>query len=173
MQNSNSNFIHLHTHSEYSLVDGMIRVKDLVNEAKVRGHSHIALTDHGNMFGAIDFYMAAKAADVIPILGCEIFHSGGEATAFYSESAGNKLPDAGAFHLVLLAKNTAGYKKLLKIVSSGYIENLHDIPICPDSVIDQYCGDDLVCLSACQRGNSHTLYAPLDTNIPWINLSST
>ena len=137
-------FCHLHVHSEYSLVDGCISIKQLVSETKLRNHTHVAITDHANMHGAIDFYLSAKKNGLTPIIGCEIYHYG--ASAKYDIK--NNLP----FNLVLLAKNLAGYKNLIKIVSSAYIDKcLQEVPIVSEKVIDRY-SKDLVCLSAGSRG---------------------
>lgn len=145
-------FIHLHVHSEYSLMDGTIRIKDLVQEAKNRGHSHVALTDHANMHGAVAFYMKAKEEGITPIVGCEIFHAHSNLLEKLSKEEEWEYPEIGAFHLVLLAKNTQGYKHLMKIVSSGYLgDSFKEMPITPRSMFFQY-GDQLIVLSGCLKG---------------------
>jgi DNA polymerase III subunit alpha len=143
MTERETSLVHLHLHSEYSLLDGAIRISDLVKKAKLMDHKAIALTDHGNMFGALEFYLKCKEGGIKPILGCEIYH----------ETTHNTLKDKEkpqAFHLVLLAKSVNGYNNLIKIVSHGY-ENFDNVPIVKNETLDQF-NADLVVLSACNRG---------------------
>lgn len=145
-------FIHLHNHSEYSLFDGTIRIKELVQEAADRGHTHVAITDHGNMHGAVELYLAAKSAGLTPVIGCEIYCEGGEKSREWADEYSEDPKQSGFFHLVLLAKNTEGYKNLLKIVSSGYVgEHLKDVPVVSSDELLKH-GDHLIALSACMRG---------------------
>ena len=115
-------FVHLHVHSEYSLLDGSSRVKKLPKKAKELGMNSIALTDHGVMFGIIDFYKACKEEGVKPILGCEIY----VAPRSLEKKEGKK--DAANYHLILLAKNNEGYKNLMKIDSLAYIDGFYYKP---------------------------------------------
>lgn len=132
-------FVHLHVHSEYSFVDGSIRIPALIDTAKKFGHTHIALTDHSNMHGAIEFYFKAKEAGLVPILGCEIYVS--------DLASGKKV-----HQLLLLAQNTQGYKNLLKIVSSGYIgDSFKGIPLVPFSVL-QARAEGLFAISSFHNG---------------------
>lgn len=133
-------------------MDGSIRIYDFVKKVKSLGHKYAALTDHGNMFGAIDFYEACKKSEITPIIGCEINHPG---VCEYQEDLPeidlSNLPQK-SFHLVVLAQNTEGYKNLLKIVSSGWMDGLtQDLPIVPNSVW-QSNSNSLVGLSSCLHG---------------------
>ena len=103
-------FVHLHVHSEYSLLDGACRIKDLVDKAKASGMSAIAITDHGAMYGAVDFYKYAKKEGIKPIIGCEVYTA---QRTLYDKTA--EL-DSDYGHLVLLAKDNEGYKNLIKLV---------------------------------------------------------
>ena len=143
-------FCHLHVHSEYSLVDGCMSVNKILSTAKKRGHTHVALTDHANMHGAVDFYLEAKKQGIIPIIGCEIYHHG------IRKNPTKEVP----FHLLLLAQDTSGYKNLMKLVSNGYLgENLGDVAVVSD--IDSYC-DSLVALSGGDAGEFNYLVSRLD-----------
>ena len=140
-------FVHLHTHSEYSLLDGATRIPDLVAHVKKLGMDSLAVTDHGNMHAAWSFYEAAKAAKIRPILGFEAY------LAFGPRQAREKLAGAPAAysHLVLLAKNRAGYKNLVRLTSIGYTEGFYRRPR-----IDREClarhSEGIVCLAACLSG---------------------
>lgn len=140
-----SNFVHLHIHSEYSLLDGANRIKDLPIRAKELGMDAIALTDHGSMFGTIDFYKACKANGIKPIIGCEVYVA--------PRSRKDKDPnlDARYNHLILLAKNNDGYKKLAKLVSLGYTEGFYYKPRIDKEALEQY-HENLICCSACLAG---------------------
>jgi DNA polymerase-3 subunit alpha len=143
-------FTHLHVHSEYSLFDGTIKIKELIRRVKERGHTHVALTDHGNMHAAIEFYQEAKANGIHPILGIEIYHPAPKSLVAHAATLNLTLPKA--FHLVVLAKNMAGYRNLLKIASLGYLEgNLHDVPMVPLNELYAH-SQGLFVLSACQMG---------------------
>ncbi len=139
---------HLHVHTEYSVLDGAIRIKDLLKRLKALGHSSCAITDHGNLFGAIEFYTKAKDAGIKAIIGSEIFHRGNEATGFVV--AERPLPQR-TFHLVLLAKSNDGYKNLIKLVSHGYTKGYAEVPTVPEASLDTLSGD-LIALTSCQRG---------------------
>ena len=140
-----SNFVHLHIHSEYSLLDGANRIKDLPIRAKELGMDDIALTDHGSMFGTIDFYKACKANGIKPIIGCEVYVA--------PRSRKDKDPnlDARYNHLILLAKNNDGYKNLAKLVSLGYTEGFYYKPRIDKEALEQY-HENLICCSACLAG---------------------
>ena len=112
-------FIHLHVHSEYSLLDGAIRIKDLVKKAKELGMKSIALTDHGVMFGVVDFYKEAIREGIKPIIGCEVYMS--SRSRFDKDSTAG---DAERGHLILLAKDNEGYKNLTKLVSLGFTDQI-------------------------------------------------
>ena len=138
-------FVHLHIHSEYSLLDGANRIKDLPVRAKELGMNSIALTDHGVMFGAIDFYKACKANGVKPIIGCEVYVA--------PRGRKDKEPkiDEKYNHLILLAKNNDGYKNLAKLVSFGFTEGFYYKPRIDKEILEKY-HDGLICLSACLAG---------------------
>ena len=139
------NFVHLHIHSEFSLLDGANRIKDLPVRAKELGMDAMAITDHGAMFGAIDFYKACKANGIKPIIGCEVYVAPRKRT--------DKDPnlDAKYSHLILLAKDNQGYKNLAKLVSIGYIEGFYYKPRIDHEVLEQY-HEGLICCSACLAG---------------------
>lgn len=137
-------YVPLHVHSEYSLLDGAIRNKELCKYAKENGMDAIAVTDHGAMYGAIELYRTAKDAGIKPIIGCEVYVYQGELTE--KDQANNKL-----FHLVLLAKNKTGYQNLVKIVSASWIEGFYYKPRVNHKLIEKY-SEGLICLSACLQG---------------------
>ncbi|MDZ7339625.1 MAG: PHP domain-containing protein, partial [candidate division KSB1 bacterium] len=116
-------FVHLHTHSHYSLLDGAAPIPKLVKTCAEMNMRALALTDHGNMFGAIEFYDQALKAGIIPILGVEAYVSPGN-----SEDRTPHRSGEGNYHLVLLARNLTGYKNLLKLVSHGYLKGFYQRP---------------------------------------------
>jgi DNA polymerase-3 subunit alpha len=134
-------FVHLHVHSEYSLIDGTIRPGDLVKKAKQWGHTAVAMTDSGNLFGAVEFYSKAKAEGIKAIIGSEIYFEGHPKALELAAKANMAFPDIGAFHLVLLCKNNQGYKNLCKIVSAGYTEGLKEVPVVKTEHLSQWRGD--------------------------------
>lgn len=140
-----SEFVHLHVHSEYSLLDGANRIKDLPVRAKELGMKAMAITDHGVMFGAIDFYKACLANDIKPIIGCEVYVA--------PRSRFDKDPnlDSKYNHLILLAKDNEGYKNLTKIVSAGFTDGFYYKPRVDKEILEKY-HDGLVCSSACLAG---------------------
>ena len=147
-----SDFVHLHVHTQFSLLDGACRLDDLVALAKEYGMSSCAITDHGNMFGAIEFYEKATAAGIKPIIGCEIYVA--PESRFDKTSHGIK---GAGYHLVLLAKNITGYKNLMEIVSLGYLEGFYYKPRVDKEVLAR-CSKGLIALSACLKGEvSHFL----------------
>lgn len=142
-------FVHLHCHTEYSLLDGAIRIGDLVNRAKEFGSPAAAITDHGNLHGAVTFYMAAKAKELKPIVGCEVYVA--------KESLGKKdarSPRDAGYHLVLLAQNLVGFKNLLKLVTTGYLEGFHYKPRVDKELLYKH-SEGLIALSACIKGEIH------------------
>jgi DNA polymerase III subunit alpha len=143
-------FTHLHVHSEYSLLDGAAGIKKLVACCKEQGMDTIALTDHGNMFGAAVFYQAARAAGIKPILGIEAYIAPGART----EREAKGISDA-SYHLLLLAENNQGYQNLLKLASIGYLEGFYYRPRIDREVLELY-SDGLICTSACLGGEIPT-----------------
>ena len=139
-------FVHLHTHTEYSLLDGSNKIKDYVSRVKELGQTAAAITDHGVMYGVVDFYEAAKNEGINPILGCEIYVAPG--SRFDKEASGG---DDRYNHLILLAENDTGYQNLVKIVSKGFTEGYYYKPRVDHEVLEQY-HEGLICLSACLAG---------------------
>ena len=141
-----SKFVHLHIHSEFSLLDGANRIKDLPVRAKELGMDSIAITDHGVMYGVIDFYKACKKEGVKPIIGCEVYVA--------TRSRLDKEPgtDNKYNHLILLAKNNKGYQNLSKLVSIGFTEGYYYKPRIDLEVLEKY-SEGLICLSACLAGS--------------------
>ncbi len=138
-------FAHLHVHTEYSLLDGACRIDRLIDAAKALGQTAIAVTDHGVMYGAVEFYKKAKAQGVKPIIGCEVY------VAPRSRLQKEKFYDSEYYHLVLLAKNEQGYKNLIKMVSLGFTEGFYSKPRIDKELLKEY-SEGLVCLSACLAG---------------------
>ena len=139
-----SDFVHLHCHTEYSLLDGAIRIKDLCARAKDYGMPACAITDHGNMFGAAYFYAACKDFGIKPIFGCEVYvcHDHTDKT---SELARRR------HHLILLAQNEQGYHNLVKLVSHGFLDGFYYKPRVDKELLRRYA-EGLTCLSACIAG---------------------
>ncbi len=138
-------FTHLHLHTQYSLLDGACRLQNLVSRAKELNMTSLAITDHGNMFGAVDFYRECKKQEIKPIIGCEIY------VAPRSRFDKDKILDKEYSHLVLLCKNETGYKNLIKIVSRAYTEGFYFKPRADKTLLEKY-SEGLVCLSACLSG---------------------
>lgn len=138
-------FVHLHVHTEYSLLDGVCRLGRLCAVAKERGQNAIAITDHGNLFGAVDFYKAAKNEGIKPIIGCEVYVA---ARSRFDKVHG---VDSDRHHLILLCKNETGYKNLTKMVSKAWVDGFYTKPRIDRELIEQY-HEGLVCLSACLAG---------------------
>lgn len=134
-------FVHLHLHSEYSLLDGMTKIKKLIKRVKEMGMDSVALTDHGAMYGAIEFYKAAKAEEIKPIVGLEAYTTPGD----HKEKSGNNN------HLLLLAKNEEGYKNLMQITSIAHVEGMYRKPRISRSLLEKY-HKGLICTSACPAG---------------------
>ena len=125
-------FVHLHVHTEYSLLDGACRIDKLVKAAAEMGQPAIAITDHGVMFGCVDFYLAAKKAGIKPIIGCEVY------VAPKSRFDKTRSIDGDYHHLVLLCKNDIGYRNLIKLVSRGFTEGFYNKPRIDHELLEQY-----------------------------------
>lgn len=150
MNKDSSGFVHLHNHTEYSLLDGAVRIPDLVAKAKELGMQAIAITDHGNMYGVVDFYKAARAEGIKPILGCEVY------VAPESRFSKQGSREDNAYHLVLLAENDKGYKNLMRLVTLGHREGFYYKPRVDKELLRQY-HEGLIALSACLGGEIPTL----------------
>jgi len=137
-------FVHLHVHSEYSLLDGAAQLEKLVKKAKDLKFPAIALTDHGNLFGGIDFYLAAQKAGIKPILGCELYVAPGKHTERGSQDGGYE----GANHLTVLVRDLAGYKNLIKLVSRAYLDGFYYKPRVDRELLAKHA-DGLLVLSGC------------------------
>jgi len=142
----NSNFVHLHNHTQYSLLDGASLLTELVNLAHVYSMPSVAITDHGNMFGAIEFYMLCKKIGIKPIIGCEVYIA--PESRFDKSSHGIQ---EATYHLILLAKNEQGYHNLMKLVSIGYTEGFYYKPRIDKEVLKAH-SHGLICSSACLKG---------------------
>ncbi len=140
-------FAHLHVHTEYSLLDGSNKIKECVSRVRELGMDSVAITDHGVMFGVIDFYRAARAVGIKPILGCEVYVAPG--SRFDKEVVGNG--DDRYYHLVLLAENDQGYHNLMKIVSRGFTEGYYYKPRVDMEVLKEF-HEGIIALSACLAG---------------------
>ena len=130
-------FTHLHVHTEYSLLDGSSKIKELARRVKELGMDSIAITDHGVMYGVIDFYKACKAEGIKPIIGCEVYVTGGS----------RHEKENGYYHLVLLAENDTGYHNLMKIVTRGFTEGFYYKPRVDYEVLEAY-SEGIIALSA-------------------------
>jgi DNA polymerase-3 subunit alpha len=137
-------FVHLHVHSEYSLLDGAAQLEKLVRKAKDLKFPAIALTDHGNLFGGIDFYLAAQKAGIKPILGCELYVAPGKRTERGSQDGGYE----GANHLTVLVRDLTGYRNLIKLVSKAYLEGFYYKPRVDRELLAQHA-EGLLVLSGC------------------------
>ncbi len=148
-----ANFVHLHVHTQYSLLDGAIRLTDLFEKCKEFGMDTVTLTDHGAMFGALEFYVKAKAKGLKPIIGCEFYIAPDSRFKKKAKSAGR-----AAFHIVLLAMNHAGYKNLLKLASIAQLEGFHYKPRIDKEILEAH-SDGLIALTACLHGEIPYLIA--------------
>lgn len=140
-----SDFVHLHVHTEYSLLDGACRISQLVKRVKALGQPAVAITDHGCMYGAVEFYKACKAEQIQPIIGCEVYvapRGRFDKTAQF---------DGKPYHLVLLCKNEEGYQNLIRLVSAGYIDGFYNKPRIDRALLKEY-HTGLIALSACLAG---------------------
>ena len=143
-------FVHLHLHSHYSLLDGAIRFDDLVSAAGTMGMAAVALTDHGNLFGAVEFHTAAVAAGIKPILGLEAYIS---PTTRDDRSMGNI--QTAAYHLLLLATNDTGWGNLMKLSTRSYLEGFYYRPRVDRQLLSQF-NEGLICTTACLGGEVPT-----------------
>lgn len=144
-------FVHLHCHTHYSLLDGANRIPDLVKKAKEAGMNALAITDHGNLYGALEFYTAAREAGINPILGYEAYIAPGSRT--HKEAARMK---EASFHLTLLAKNRQGFQNLIKMASQAFLEGFYYKPRIDKQLLQQY-HEGIVCLSGCAAGELSSL----------------
>src|SRR5262245_48900127 len=139
-------FVHLHCHSHYSLLDGANRIPELVARVKEVGMNALALTDHGNLYGAIEFYAECKEAGINPVVGYEAYVAPGHRT----EREARKRGDAG-YHLTLLAKNGTGFRNLVKMASAAFLEGHHYVPRIDKELLQRH-HEGLICLSGCASG---------------------
>ncbi|MEI8312682.1 MAG: DNA polymerase III subunit alpha, partial [Verrucomicrobiota bacterium] len=144
-------FVHLHCHSEYSLLDGAVRVEDLIRKAKEFGMPAVALTDHGNLYGAVPFYQAKKGSGVKPIIGCELYVAPGSMTD-KNASSGKE----AAFHLTVLASDEDGYKNLVKLVTAAHLEGFYYKPRVDKELLAKH-SKGLIVLSGCLKGEVNSL----------------
>lgn len=136
-----ANFVHLHNHTAYSLLDGAIRIKDLIRKSKEYSLPAVSITDHGVLYGMIEFYQQAKKENIKPIIGCELY------------LAENKLSNRNRknYHLVLLAENNEGYHNLIQLVTKSWLEGFYYKPRVDKELLAKH-SDGLICLSACLQG---------------------
>ena len=138
-------FVHLHCHSHYSLLDGASKIPDLVERTKALGMPALALTDHGNLYGAVEFLREAKAAGILPIVGLEAYVAPGKRT---ERSGGGVSGQEHAFHLTLLAKNAAGFRNLMRLSSLSFLEGFYYKPRIDKEILERHA-EGLICLSGC------------------------
>lgn len=146
-----ADFVHLHTHSEYSLLDGAGRIKDLVRRAREMEMPALAITDHGVMYGVIDFYQAARQEGIKPVIGCEVY------VAPRSRHDRQPQQDSSPYHLVLLAENNRGYSNLVQLVSRAYLEGFYYKPRVDHELLAEY-HEGLIALSSCLAGEVPALF---------------
>lgn len=146
-------FVHLHCHSEYSLLDGACRIPELVDRAKELDQPALALTDHGNLYGAIEFYQAATKAGVKPIVGCEVYMAPGDRFEKKSTTGGK---DAN-YHFLLLARNLEGYRNLIRLVTSAHLESVYYKPRIDHKLLAQHAAG-LIGTSACLKSEVASAY---------------
>jgi DNA polymerase-3 subunit alpha len=141
-----ADFVHLHVHSQYSLLDGAIRIHDLVTKAKEFKLPAVALTDHGNLFGAMEFYTQVQASGIKPIIGCEVYVAPGSR---FDQSA--RQGETTSHHLILLCENEKGYRNLCVLVSRAYQEGFYYKPRVDRELLEEF-NEGLICLSGCLSG---------------------
>jgi len=144
-------FAHLHVHTQFSLLDGANKVGPLLEHAKASGMEAMAITDHGNMFGAVEFYQKAVANGIKPIIGCEAYMAPGKRTDRTLVPRGDDQDGGGNYHLIVLAQNRDGYKNLCKLLTAAYQEGLYYKPRIDKEILAQ-CSDGLIVLSGCLSG---------------------
>jgi len=142
-----SDYVPLHLHTEYSLLDGAIRIKELVEQAIAYKMPAVAITDHGNLFGAVDFYRQATKAGLKPIIGCEVYVAPGSR---FDRKQDLETEEA-SFHLILLARDNSGYRNLVNLVTKAYTEGFYYKPRIDMDLLEQYSGG-LIGLSSCLKG---------------------
>ena len=145
-----SDFVHLHVHSEFSLLDGLVRMEDLITRTKEMGMDAVALTDHGAMYGTIKFYQQARAAGIKPIIGVETY------LAKKSRFDKNGDEDRDRYHLLLIAKNQIGYKNLMKLITLAHLEGFYYKPRIDKELLRKY-GEGLIATSTCLAGEIPSL----------------
>src|SRR4030042_2424323 len=153
-----ANFVHLHLHTQFSLLDGAIPLEELFNQAKSYRLPALAITDHGSMFGAIEFYQQARQNGIKPIIGCEVYVAPGSR---FEKT--NKGISEASFHLILLAKNHVGYRNLMKLVSLAYFEGFYYRPRVDKELLRKH-NEGLIALSACLKGEIPFYLAGGDNN---------
>ena len=141
---SDNRFTHLHIHTEYSMLDGISRIPQLVAQAKEMGMDSLAITDHGSMYGVVDFYLACKEAGIKPIIGCEVYVAKGSR---FDKSPNERSP----YHLVLLARNNEGYRNLMQLVTRAHVDGFHYRPRIDRELLEQNSAG-LIALSGCASG---------------------
>ncbi len=144
---TNSPFVHLHVHTEYSLLDGAIRTQNMVEKSKDWGMEAVAVTDHGNMFGAVQFYDQAVKAGIKPLIGSELYLAPGDRR----DRSPSRDGSPNAYHIVLLVMNDVGYKNLSKLVTLGHLEGFYYHPRVDMELLKEY-NSGLIALSACLKG---------------------
>ncbi len=149
-------FVHLHCHTEFSLLDGAIRPEELVKKAASLGMPAVAMTDHGNLYGAVSFYQAAEKAGVKPIVGCEVYVAPGSMLDKNASSARD-----ASFHLTLLAANETGYRNLVKLVTAAHLEGFYYKPRIDKDLLSKY-SEGIIGLSGCLKGEVNMALAAGD-----------
>lgn len=154
-------FVHLHNHTQYSLLDGACKITELVETTRRFGQPAVAITDHGNLFGAVEFHKAALKAGIKPIIGCEVYVAP-RSRLEKQDARGIRIHGERAYHLILLVENEQGYSNLVKLVSLAYLEGFHYRPRVDHELLEQY-SEGLIALSACIGGEvpSHILHGDL------------
>ena len=144
-------FTHLHTHTEYSMLDGISRIPDLVYQVRDMGMESLAITDHGNLYGAVDFYSECKEAGIKPIIGCEVYVA-------HDSRHDRNATERSPYHLVLLARDNTGYRNLMQLVTKGHLEGFHYRPRIDKYLLEQH-REGLICLSGCASAEVPRLIA--------------
>lgn len=152
-------FVHLHLHTQYSLLDGAIKIKDLSEKAKEYGYKAVAITDHGNLFGILDFYKEMKSAGIKPLIGMEAYFTTGSRFDRKGKGSEDNITDKHNHHLILIAKDDTGLKNLMKLSTLSYKEGFYYKPRIDYELLSQY-HDGLIAITACLKGVP-TYYASL------------
>lgn len=150
-KNNRSDYVHLHVHTEYSLLKSTIKIDQLMKQASAYNMPALAITDSGNLFGAVEFFKKAKKNGIKPIIGCEVYVAPGSRLDRSKPTMGYGLSEDAAFHLILLTKNTEGYKNLTTLVSKAYLEGFYYTPRIDKKLLEQH-SSGLIGLSACLKG---------------------